>query len=283
MPEEDQGYILVNALLPDASSLERSDAVMRKVEKILAENEGVAGYNTITGYSLLTSAYSTNLGFFFVELKEWEERHTPELHANGVIAALNKAFAKEIPEAPGCGLRPAGDPGPRNGRGLHHGAAGPRRATRRSTWPSRPSASCEAARKRPEIGRISTLYRAERAAGLRGHRPQQGAEGGRADHRRQHHARLAARQRLRQRLQPVRPRLQGLRPGRARVPQRPEAVRAVLRAQRARARWCRSTRWSARGRRAGPSSRTGSTSTARPRSPGVPAPGFSSAQAHDGA
>ncbi len=74
VPEEDQGYILVNALLPDASSLERSDAVMRKVEKILAENEGVAGYNTITGYSLLTSAYSTNLGFFFVELKEWKER-----------------------------------------------------------------------------------------------------------------------------------------------------------------------------------------------------------------
>ena len=48
VPEEDQGYILVNAMLPDASSLQRTDAVMRKVEKILAENEGVEGYNTIT-------------------------------------------------------------------------------------------------------------------------------------------------------------------------------------------------------------------------------------------
>ena len=52
------------------------DAVMRKVEKILAANEGVKGYNTITGFSLITGAYSTNMGFFFVELKEWEERHT---------------------------------------------------------------------------------------------------------------------------------------------------------------------------------------------------------------
>ena len=76
VPEEDQGYILVNAPLPDASSLERTDAVMRKVEKILAENEGVEGYNTITGFSLLTGAYSSNMGFFFVELKQWEERHT---------------------------------------------------------------------------------------------------------------------------------------------------------------------------------------------------------------
>ena len=78
VPEEDQGYILVNASLPDASSLERTDAVMRKVEKILAENEGVEGYNTISGFSLITGAYSSNMGFFFVQLKEWEERNTAE-------------------------------------------------------------------------------------------------------------------------------------------------------------------------------------------------------------
>ena len=53
VPEEDQGYLLVNALLPDAASLERTDAVMRKVEAILAKNEAVEGFNTITGFSLL--------------------------------------------------------------------------------------------------------------------------------------------------------------------------------------------------------------------------------------
>ena len=87
----------------------------------------------------------------------------------------------------------------------------------------------EAARKRPEIGRIGTLYRATRAAGLRRHRSQQGAQVRRAAERRQHHARRAARQLLHQRLQQVRPRLQGVRAGRAGVPAGPEAARAVLR------------------------------------------------------
>ena len=44
VPEEDQGYMLVNALLPDAASLERTDAVMRKAEAILEKNEAVEGY-----------------------------------------------------------------------------------------------------------------------------------------------------------------------------------------------------------------------------------------------
>src|SRR5262249_43180346 len=76
VPEEDQGYIMVNAQLPDAASLERTDAVMRKAEAILEKNESIEGFNTISGYSLLTSAYSSNMGFFFVQLKPWHDRHT---------------------------------------------------------------------------------------------------------------------------------------------------------------------------------------------------------------
>src|SRR5499427_5017022 len=74
VPEEDQGFLLVNTLLPDAASLERTDAVMKKAEAVLKKNEAVDGYNTITGFSLLTGAYSSNMGFFFVQLKPWEER-----------------------------------------------------------------------------------------------------------------------------------------------------------------------------------------------------------------
>jgi HAE1 family hydrophobic/amphiphilic exporter-1 len=158
VPEEDQGYILVNALLPDASSLERTDAVMRKVEAILASNEGVAGYNTITGYSLLTSAYSSNMGFFFVELKPWEERHTEELHANGVVAALNAAFAREIPEAAVAAFGPPAIPGLGTGAGFTM-----QLQDRVGNTPEYLGAETqrfiEAARKRPEIGRVSTLYR----------------------------------------------------------------------------------------------------------------------------
>jgi HAE1 family hydrophobic/amphiphilic exporter-1 len=159
VPEEDQGYILVNAQLPDAASLERTDAVMKKAEAILGKNEAIEGFNTISGYSLLTSAYSSNMGFFFVQLKEWAERPTAETHANGVIAALNQAFAQQIPEAAVVAFGPPAIPGLGTGAGftlqLQDRTGGSpdylAEQTRRFM---------EAARKRPEIGRINTLYRA---------------------------------------------------------------------------------------------------------------------------
>jgi HAE1 family hydrophobic/amphiphilic exporter-1 len=159
VPEEDQGYLLVNALLPDAASLERTDAVMRKVETILKENEAVEGFNTISGYSLLTGAYASNMGFFFVQLKPWEERHTPESHANGVVAALNRAFGQQIPEGGVVAFGPPAIPGLGTGAGftleLQDRSGGSPEYLAQQT-----ARFMEAARKRPEIGRINTLYRA---------------------------------------------------------------------------------------------------------------------------
>ena len=178
VPEEDQGYILVNALLPDAASLERTDAVMRKAEAILEKNEAVEGFNTITGYSLLTGAYSSNMGFFFVQLKPWEERTTEESHANGVLAALNRGVRARHPGSRRGGLRSPGNPGARHRCRLHDGAAGPQR------WIARLSGAAgralhggcqEAARDRPDQLALSGL----RAADLRRHRPEQGPEVGR--------------------------------------------------------------------------------------------------------
>src|SRR5262247_1324234 len=159
VPEEDQGYLLVNALLPDAASLERTDAVMRKAEAVLEKNEAVEGFNTITGYSLLTSAYSSNMGFFFVQLKPWEERHSAESHANGVVAALNKAFAQQIPDAGVVAFGPPAIPGLGTGAGftleLQDRSGGSPDYLAQQT-----ARFVEAARKRPEIGRVNTLYRA---------------------------------------------------------------------------------------------------------------------------
>jgi HAE1 family hydrophobic/amphiphilic exporter-1 len=159
VPEEDQGYIMVNAQLPDAASLERTDAAMKKAEKVLAENEAIEGFNTISGYSLLTSAYSSNMGFFFVQLKPWEERHSPEAHAREVVNALNRAFAREIPEGQVFAFGPPAIPG------LGAGAGFTMQLQDRSGGPPAYLAAqaqrfIEAARKRPEIGRINTLYRA---------------------------------------------------------------------------------------------------------------------------
>src|SRR5688572_10248205 len=160
IPEEDQGYLLVNALLPDAASLERTDAVMRKVEAVLAKNEAIEGYNTVTGFSLLTGAYSSNMGFFFVQLKPWEERTTEESHASGVVAALNRAFAQTIPEAGVVAFGAPAIPGLGTGAGFTMQIQD--RTGQSPEYLAQHTARfIDAARKRPEIGRINTLYRAE--------------------------------------------------------------------------------------------------------------------------
>ncbi|HVN31132.1 MAG TPA: multidrug efflux RND transporter permease subunit [Thermoanaerobaculaceae bacterium] len=159
VPEEDQGYLLIQGTLPDAASLERTDAVMRKVEGILEKNEAVEGFNTITGYSLLTSAYSTNMGFFFVQLKPWEERKGAEAKASGVVEALNREFARQIPEAAVGAFGPPAIPGLGTGAGFtlelqdRSGGTPQYLAEQAQLF-------TDAARKRPEIGRIMTLYRA---------------------------------------------------------------------------------------------------------------------------
>ena len=159
VPEEDQGYLLVNTLLPDGSSLERTDAAVRKAEAILARNEAVEGYNAISGFSLLTGAYSSNMGFFFVALKPWHDRHDAEHHANAVAMALNRAFAQQIPEATIVAFGPPAIPGLGTGAGFTMQLQD--RVGRSPDYlADQAERFIQAARQRPEIGRISTLYRA---------------------------------------------------------------------------------------------------------------------------
>ena len=159
VPEEDQGYLLVNALLPDAASLERTDAVMRRVEAVLQEHHAIEGFNTISGFSLLTGAYSSNMGFFFVQLKPWHDRHEPEDHAFEVVRTLNRSFANAIPEAGVVAFGPPAIPGLGTGAGftmqLQDRSGGTPEYLAEQT-----QRFIEAARQRPEIGRINSLYRA---------------------------------------------------------------------------------------------------------------------------
>jgi HAE1 family hydrophobic/amphiphilic exporter-1 len=97
VPEEDQGYLMVNVILPDAASLERTQVIMGKVEGILAKEEGIEFYTGISGFSMLTSTNSSNCGFFFVSLKEWKERGKET--AAKIMSKLNHAFLANMPEA----------------------------------------------------------------------------------------------------------------------------------------------------------------------------------------
>src|SRR5437870_79847 len=98
IPDEDQGLFGVNVQLPPAASLERTSAVLRKIEAILAKVEGVDSYQTIGGYGAVTSTYQPNFGSIFVRLKPWEERHAEPQKVYGIMRLMQRELAA-IPEA----------------------------------------------------------------------------------------------------------------------------------------------------------------------------------------
>jgi HAE1 family hydrophobic/amphiphilic exporter-1 len=98
IPDEDQSLLGVNVQLPPGASLERTGAVLSRVEEIVAKTPGVDSFVTIGGFGVVTNTYQPNFGTIFARLKPWDERKTPELHVKGAMAAIAREVSK-IPEA----------------------------------------------------------------------------------------------------------------------------------------------------------------------------------------
>jgi multidrug efflux pump len=93
IPQQDKGYLVVNAQLPDGASLERSEKVVRQMTEIALSTPGVEHTIGVPGYSVLTSTNISNVGGMFVTLKPFDERKgDPALYANAIAAKLQKQF-----------------------------------------------------------------------------------------------------------------------------------------------------------------------------------------------
>jgi hydrophobic/amphiphilic exporter-1 (mainly G- bacteria), HAE1 family len=159
VPQEDAAYMLINVQLPDAASLQRTDAVAKKIEKILGETKGVQFYNTIVGFSLLSSVSSSYGATFFSQLEEWDLRRGEGLSASEIIQKLNGRFRAEIPEATVFAFQPPPIPGLGTAGGF-------------SLWLQDRSGSTPAfleenlqkflaaARERPELANVNSTFRA---------------------------------------------------------------------------------------------------------------------------
>ena len=113
VPQEDQGYLFVPYMLPDAASLDRTEAVGERAAAFLMKHPAVENVTQFDGYSLIDQQMKTNRGLLFVSLKDFEERNSEELSAPAVIqaAALDYADIKEglviplnPPSIPGLGV-----------------------------------------------------------------------------------------------------------------------------------------------------------------------------------
>jgi HAE1 family hydrophobic/amphiphilic exporter-1 len=110
LPDEDQGYLYAGLQLPNASSLQRSSEAAREVEQALMDTPGVQYVSSIMGYSLLSGVNATYSSFFFVSLKPWEERKTPETSYEGIKAHLQRALSK-VPTGIAFSFPPPAIPG----------------------------------------------------------------------------------------------------------------------------------------------------------------------------
>ncbi len=82
LPNEDQGYLIVNVQLPPGATLSRTEAVMQQVEGFFLKQPEVDKVVGVLGFSF--SGSGQNAALAFVPLKDWSERQGPQHSAQAV-------------------------------------------------------------------------------------------------------------------------------------------------------------------------------------------------------
>ena len=110
IPDEDKGYLFVAVELPEGAALQRTDEVLKQVEEIVGNTEGVQSAVALAGMNILNTLNVPNCALMFVGLKPWGERHEPHLHSKAIAAEWTKKF-QAIPGARAFAFGPPPLPG----------------------------------------------------------------------------------------------------------------------------------------------------------------------------
>ena len=163
VPQEDQGYAMVAIIMPQAASLERTQAVAERADAILAKIPGVATRSMITGYSLVDGGFKTNAATFFVTFTDFKKRYADIATARqqNARAILSRFYeeARHIQEAVVLPIAPPAIPGIGTTGGfefwIQDTAAGSP-----AELGSNVQALIASARQRPELSGVSTTFNA---------------------------------------------------------------------------------------------------------------------------
>ncbi len=154
VPPEDQGYVLGSIALPDAATLQRTQAFGAEVQKMLLAQPAVEHVFIVSGFDVIGGANKTNAATVFIPLKPWDERKATAQE----VAKTGMAQAAELPEGAFVAFNPAAI------RGL--GIAGGFEVylqDRADADPQKLYQSLQqflsALRKRPELTGIASFYR----------------------------------------------------------------------------------------------------------------------------
>jgi len=83
---------------------------MQQCEEVLKKTPGIQYYSTVVGLNFLSGVNTTYSGIFFISLKEWKERKTPEEQYQAILKHVNTEFSK-IPAARAFAFSPPAIPG----------------------------------------------------------------------------------------------------------------------------------------------------------------------------
>jgi HAE1 family hydrophobic/amphiphilic exporter-1 len=93
IPQEDGGRLFVTFQLADASSTTESVDVMETIMKVINTTPGILHYTAVSGFNILNGGATSNAGSFFIMLKPWAERTTPETMIPGIMNVVRRRIA----------------------------------------------------------------------------------------------------------------------------------------------------------------------------------------------
>lgn len=156
LPDEDQGYMYIQMQTPEATSIENTAEAAKAVEAVLKDTPGVQNCTTVTGFSLLSLTQYSYSTFFWVTLEPWESRKQTEEEYQVIKAKLNLKLLT-LPQGTVFAFSPPAISGVGTSGGFQF-VLEDRSGKDSEFLVNNLHKFLEAARKRPEIGMITTTY-----------------------------------------------------------------------------------------------------------------------------
>jgi len=159
VPDEDQGYLIAVAVLPDGASQGRTEVVVEQANQIFRQNPAVKDIVSLVGFSLLDGQVKPNYATFFLTLNPWDERTEPNQHSFVVQQTIQGQVFQQINEAQVMVFNPPPIPGMSSTGGFEfwvqdRAGAGPK-ALEKAVQDF-----IAKAKDKPELGPLSTTFNA---------------------------------------------------------------------------------------------------------------------------
>jgi multidrug efflux pump len=160
IPPQDQGYVIVNLQMPDASSIERTNAVASQLADLARKTKGISDAFAVSGFSILTRSNSSAAGLLFLHFTPFSQRAgKPDMTATAIAGRLMQRFST-VEGGQAVVLLPPAVSGIGNAGGFtmqvedRSGSATPQELQAMTQH------LINAARRRPELSRLFSTYHA---------------------------------------------------------------------------------------------------------------------------